>query len=63
MARGSLTFRQQDLVRALKGAKAAGIEVARVEIDKSGKIIVVAGRPVETHSQTADGANPWDAQS
>jgi hypothetical protein len=34
-----------------------------VEIDKSGKIIVVAGRPVETHSQTADGANPWDAQS
>jgi hypothetical protein len=34
MTRGPLTFRQKDLVRALKGAKAAGIEVARVEIDK-----------------------------
>jgi hypothetical protein len=52
MARGPLTFRQQDLVRALKAAKAAGIEVARVEIDKSGRIIVVAGKPAETDGET-----------
>jgi hypothetical protein len=50
-------------VRALKGAKAAGIEVARVEIDKSGRITVVAGKPAETDGEIADSANPWDAKS
>lgn len=45
MARGPLTFRQRDLVRALKGAKAAGLEISKVEIDKDGKIIVVVGKP------------------
>lgn len=56
MGRGPLTFRQQDLVRALKGAKAAGIEVARVEIEKDGKIVIVAGE-VEP---LASGRNEWD---
>ena len=56
MARGPLTFRQQDLVRALKGAKAAGIDVARVEIDKSGKIVIVTGE-----GEPQDGErNEWD---
>jgi hypothetical protein len=41
MARGPLSFRQRDLVRALKGAKAAGLEISRVEIDKDGKIVVI----------------------
>jgi hypothetical protein len=40
-------FRQTDLTRALKGARAAGIEIQRVEIDKDGKIIVVTGEPKE----------------
>ncbi len=44
MARGPLSFRQRDLVRALRGAKAAGLEVSKVEIDKEGKIIVIIGR-------------------
>jgi hypothetical protein len=44
MARGSLTFRQRDLVRALRGAKAAGLEIAKVEIDKDGKIVVIIGK-------------------
>lgn len=44
MARGSLTFRQRDLVRALKGARAAGLEVLKVEIDKDGKIVVIIGK-------------------
>jgi hypothetical protein len=58
MARGPLTFRQQDLVRALKGAKAAGIEVARVEIDKAGKIIMVTGKA--STDLPPDSENPWD---
>lgn len=42
MARRPCTFKQQDVTRALRGAKAAGIEIQRVEIDNAGKIIIVA---------------------
>lgn len=45
MARGTCTFRQSDVTKALKAAKAAGVEVARVELEKDGKIIIVAGTP------------------
>jgi hypothetical protein len=53
MARGPLTFRQRDLVRALKGAKAAGLEISKVEIDKDGKIVVVVGKP-DTRTDTTE---------
>jgi hypothetical protein len=53
MARGQLTFRQTDVTRAVKAVVAAGVEVARVEVDKDGKISVFAGKPVTT-------ANSWD---
>ncbi|WP_456815746.1 MULTISPECIES: hypothetical protein [unclassified Bradyrhizobium] len=33
------------MTKALKGAVAAGIDVRRVEIDRDGKIVVVAGGP------------------
>jgi hypothetical protein len=46
MSRGPLTFRQSDVTRAIRAARAAGVEVARVEIDKDGKISVFAGEPV-----------------
>jgi hypothetical protein len=45
MARGPSTFKQSDIARAVKGVKAAGEEVAKVEIDKEGKIIVSVGKP------------------
>ena len=45
MARGPQTFKQRDLVRAIKGAKAAGVQVAKVEIDKDGKIAITIGKP------------------
>jgi hypothetical protein len=45
MARGKLRFRQSDVTRAIKAAVAAGIDVARVEIDKEGKIVIVTGKP------------------
>jgi hypothetical protein len=59
MGRGPCTFRQKDVTRALKAARAAGVEVAKVEIDKDGKIVVVAGKPTE---MAVNGAanNPWD---
>jgi hypothetical protein len=34
-------FRQSDLTKALKAAKAAGSEVARVEIAPDGRMVVV----------------------
>ncbi len=39
-ARAPSTFKQGDITRAVKGAIAAGVDVARVEIDQTGKIII-----------------------
>jgi hypothetical protein len=53
-------FRQSDVTRAVRGARAAGIEIARVEIDPEGpqsKITIIAGKP---ESQTAE--NDLDAE-
>lgn len=38
------TFKQSEITRAVKGVQNAGVEVARVEIDVSGNIVVFAGR-------------------
>jgi hypothetical protein len=48
LARGPSTFRQLDVTRAVKGTRAAGVPVARVEIGKDGKIVVIAGKQDET---------------
>ena len=60
MPRGPLTFRQQDVTRALRATVAAGIEVRRIEIDKNGKIVVVAGSPPESPRDSVDQRNEWD---
>lgn len=49
MARRPSTFRQRDITRALRGAKAAGIQIHRVEIDRAGTIVIV---PTNHISQT-----------
>ncbi len=42
MAR-SIPFKQADVLRAVKGARAAGMELGRVEIDPAtGRIVLVA---------------------
>jgi hypothetical protein len=56
MARGRLTFKQADMTRAMRAATAAGIQVARVEVDNAGKIVIIVGKP-------AGGAeDPLDAE-
>jgi len=56
MARGNLKFRQTDLTRTLKAARAAGLEVARIEMDKDGRPVLVIGK---LESQAAE-CNEWD---
>jgi hypothetical protein len=40
----------------LKAAKAAGVDVARIEIDKSGKIVVIAGTSQVSQDDVAGNA-------
>jgi hypothetical protein len=58
MSRAPSTFRQRDLTRALKAAKAAGYDAVRITIKRGG---------VEIDERLANGsdaeqfaANPWD---
>ena len=45
VAKGKISFKQSDLTRAIKAVRAAGIDVARIEIEPdTGKIIIVPGR-------------------
>jgi hypothetical protein len=44
---------QTDLTRALKAARAAGIEVSRFEIEK-GKIVVITGKPEREQATDLD---------
>jgi hypothetical protein len=43
LSRSPSTFRQADVERAIRAAKAAGMEVGRVEVFPNGRIAVYAG--------------------
>jgi len=59
MARAPSTFRQQDVTRAVKAVAAAGVHIARVEIDKAGKIVIITTGPADQPAQGAE-VNEWD---
>jgi hypothetical protein len=58
MGHGRGTFRETDLTRALKGARKAGENVARAEIGRDGKIVLVLKKDGEPSSR--DERNEWD---
>jgi len=54
MANRPAPFRQADLSRALKAAAAAGLDVGRVEIDATGKIVIVTAKEAPTPQNDLD---------
>lgn len=44
MPPGRCSFKQCDLVRAVKAVRKAGVEVVRIEIDRAGNIAIETGR-------------------
>ena len=59
MARTPSTFRQQDVTRAVKAVTAAGVHIARIEIDKAGKIVIIAADANGQPGESTEG-NEWD---
>jgi hypothetical protein len=59
MARAPSTFRQQDVTRAVKAVAAAGVHIARIEIDKAGKIVIITAGGTNQPGETTE-ANEWD---
>ena len=59
MSRTPSAFRKGDVRRAVEAAIAAGVEVRSVEVDKDGRITVIAGKPAL--SEHSEDGNPWDA--
>lgn len=49
------TFKQSDVTRAIKGVTNAGVKVGRVEIDATGKIVILSGE-----GEQATAPNSWD---
>jgi len=62
MSRGPSIFRQSDVTRAIKGAAAAGVDIARIaRIDKAGKIVIITVNGADARDQPgATEANEWD---
>jgi len=59
MARAPSTFRQQDVTRAIRAVAAAGVSIARVEVDRAGKIAIIA-LGAEPPGEGGTGPNEWD---
>jgi hypothetical protein len=51
MARAPSIFRQSDVTRAIRAARAAGVENVRVDITKDGKISIIVGAAAKQAAQ------------
>lgn len=60
MGHGSCTFKEVDLIRALKAAKKAGVDVARAEVARDGRIVLVLNRNGDTQPNSE--RNEWDEE-
>ena len=58
-------FRQRDVTRAIRGAVAAGVDIARVEVTNAGTIVIVPAAAATTAGAAAQNGesaetNEWD---
>jgi hypothetical protein len=54
--KSKLPFTKSDVTRAASGAIKAGLAVRRIEIDRSGKIVIfIGGEPIDQQSNEWDG--------
>jgi len=59
-------FRQRDVTRAIRGAVAAGVDIARVEVTRAGTIVIVptggaaATAGVAAQNGESTETNEWD---
>jgi hypothetical protein len=53
-------FKRTDVTRATRAVLAAGLNVARVEIEKDGRIVVVPGKSPEPAAAENTSINPWN---
>jgi len=58
VSRAPSTFRQNDVTRAVKAVRCAGVEIARVEIAKDGKIVIITA--AEAARIGTGEENSWD---
>jgi hypothetical protein len=57
-----LAFTKRAVTRTIKAHLAAGLSIARVEIDKDGRIVIVSGEPGEPQVSAAPdgGKGEWE---
>jgi hypothetical protein len=60
--RAPCAFRQTDVTRALKAARAAGFENVRVEVDTDGRIVIIVGKVDIEFSAARNGETPEDVK-
>jgi hypothetical protein len=58
MSRAPVSFKERDLTRAIRAANKAGLKIKHVEVDKSGRIVVVPVNGGDAEAQ--HGQNDWD---
>lgn len=59
MARSQNNVKKRDLTAAIKAVAAAGCEIARVEIEKDGKIVILTGNTAQP--EPANDFDKWKA--
>ena len=57
-----LAFKQSDVVRAVKGARVAGLEVARIEVGQDGRIVIFTPQGAPLGSEPDAALAAWKAK-
>jgi hypothetical protein len=60
MGHGPCTFKEADLIRAFKAAKKAEVDVARAEVTRDGKIVLVLNGDGKAKPNSE--RNEWDEE-